>query len=207
MKKSWLYLVPLSTGVILATQSAKAFTPYQGGVETVIPFALGVDSGKSISFSLLLGFLTSFVIYEFFSSRRAKKDKRNFLGILFTDFWFEGFVTPGLGAILLFMLYSVFWGWIYFLIWATASGYISIVAFFLSLLAGLIIYAVLRAITESIVAITKTAESTNTILNHLNKENPKSQLPTETDLLHASLDDKRVEMLIDGKPISKDEEA
>ena len=124
MKRSWLGLALLTTGFILATQPAKALTPYQGGVETVIPFALGVDSGKSVSISVLLGFLTSFVIYAFSSSRRAKKENRNFLGVLFTDFWFEGFVTPSLGAILLFILYSNFWGWVYFLIWATASGYV-----------------------------------------------------------------------------------
>jgi hypothetical protein len=176
MKKSYIYLALLATGFILLSQSAKAFTPYQGGVETVIPFALGVDSGKPISFSLLLGLLTSFVIYVFSSSRRPKKEKRNFLGVLFTDFWFDGFVIPGLGTILLFILYSIFWGWIYLLIWAAASGYLSITNYFLSFLAGLVIYAATRAMIESVVSIAKIAESTNLILNNLANNKSESDL-------------------------------
>lgn len=187
----------------MATQPAKALTPYQGGVETVIPFALGVDSGKSVSISVLLGFLTSFVIYAFSSSRRAKKENRNFLGVLFTDFWFEGFVTPSLGAILLFILYSNFWGWVYFLIWATASGYVSLIAFFLSLLAGLMVYVLTRVMIESIVAITKTAESVNSILDRLTDENSESNLSSESS--RPVLDNEKVKMWEDGKLVINSE--
>lgn len=205
MRKQWACLAPLLTGVILATQPSQAFSSSDQN-----PISFGGESpGTAIAFSSLLGFLTAFATYAFSSSsRRAKRDKRKFLSILFTDFWFEGFVTPGLGTILLFALCSAFWGWTYFWIWTTTKdGYINIAVPFLALLVGVVVYAIVRAMIESLVSITKTAESANAILNYLNRDNIEEEFQSEADLPLASLDDQRVEMFIDGKPISNNEEA
>lgn len=187
MKKQLLCLAPLATGVILATQPSQAFFSSDQN-----PISFGGESpGTAIAFSLLLGFLTAFVIYAFSSSsRRAKRDKRKFLSILFTDFWFEGFVTPGLGTVLLFVLCSAFWGWTYFWIWTTTkAGYINIAVPFLALLVGIVVYAIARAMIESLVSIAKIAESANAILNYLNRDNTEEKLRSEADLPLASLDD------------------
>jgi hypothetical protein len=209
MKRKVFFFAILAMGGILISQIANASTssPHQGGIETVIPFAL---STKSIEIPLFFGFWTSFVIMVVSSSiKKTRSDRQRFLSTLFTDFWFEGFITPGLGTILLFISYSFFWGWIYFLIWSTFGGFITFNAFWLSALGGLIIYVALRALIESLVSITKTAESANAIIRNLNrvdiKDHPNPELLTHVtnnnDTPVSPIDrQKDVEALIDKYP-------
>ena len=179
--KKKIFCAPLATAIILGSQSAKADAPYMGGIETVVPFAL---SENHLVVPLLLGFFTGFVVFLVSSSKKAHNDKNKFLSILITDFWFEGFVTPGIGTILLFILYSTFWGWAYFLIWSSVRGHISFNAFLISLLVGLALYITSRMILESIISITKIAGSVNAILFNLNNENKKSKLDSASILTH-----------------------
>jgi hypothetical protein len=175
MKKLSFAFIFFST-TLLSSQLAYASTPYQGGIETVIPFAL---SENRLAIPLLLGFLTSSVIFAFSSSARAEKDKRKFIQVLFTDFWFEGFVTPGIGTFLLFASYTFFLMVVYFLIWSASSGYISTGTLFISLLLDALVFVFMRAGIESMISLTKITESANAILAHLKQELEGQRLPLE----------------------------
>lgn len=196
MRKNRVSWILAAGALLLATQSARAATPYQGGVDAIIPLAI---RDENLGVPLLLGFLTSFIIFGISSFRRNKQDKRRFLAILFSDFWFEGFITPGLGTILLVIFYGIFWGFIYFLIWAVSGGYINPTAFATAIILDISFYLIMRAMLESIVSITKTAESANAIIKQLGHSRVTSG--SDERLIGTETESIDVKMFIDDEPI------
>ena len=73
----------------------------------------------------------------------------------------------------------------------------------MSLLAGLMVYVLTRVMIESIVAITKTAESVHSILDRLTDEKSESNLSSE--LSRPVLDNEKVKMWEDGKLVINSE--
>jgi hypothetical protein len=189
MKKLSFAFIFFST-TLLSSQLAYASMPYQGGIETVIPFAL---SENHLAIPLLLGFLTSSVIFAFSSSARANTGKWKFIQVLFADFWFEGFVTPGIGTFLLFASYTFFLMVVYFLIWSASSGYISTGTFCISLLLDVLVFVFMRVGIESMISLSKITESANAILNHLKQELEAQKLPLE--IPPAQLDAAKVQII------------
>lgn len=122
------------------------------------------------------------------------------MAILFLDFWFEGFITPGLGTILLVIFYGIFWGFIYFLIWAVSGGYINPTAFAQAIFLDISFYLIMRAMLESVVSITKTAESTNAIINQLSQSNAALNLDEHS--ISGEVESSDVKMFIDDEPIN-----
>ena len=127
--------------------------------------------------SIGLGLVTTYVVYFFLKRRRGSQSRdilinRSTVGILFSDFWFDGFfvrkITSLVYTLSLFIFYSVSWD-VFFKVF---FGYqtIQILRFFI-VLVGLM---GVRIILETVISLIKISENSTTIRDIVLEMNDKS---------------------------------